>query len=297
MPHGISDWHRSPPAPLSTGRWVFPNPAGSERISATAFPTACAATGSLTSPHVAGSWQVGLPPSPPPEDLTMRRAAIFGTCAPARDSRKRHYAQSFLQATATLTQRPFAQARLCCPRRHRSYGLSRQSGALSATSRFAVIRRILAIRSGLGWAPDLPHFETSILSLVPLPLRRRALQVLVSDSFPQTLAFALFPRARHSQTPQLAMSTPRRGLLVGNRNDAAAIRLTLRPQGLLAPLDQPTSTPLGPGRRALVLPGFHAQGSLPGRAGYDYLGNRKTPRAGLSPAGSMLLWAARKRRS
>jgi hypothetical protein len=93
------------------------------------------------------------------------------------------------------------------------------------------------------------------------------------------------------------MSTPRRGLLVGDRHDAAAIRLTLRPQGLLAPLDQPTSTPVGPGRRALVLPGFHAQGSPPGRAGYDYLGNRKTPRAGLSPAGSMLLWAALERRS
>ena len=91
------------------------------------------------------------------------------------------------------------------------------------------------------------------------------------------------------------MSTPRRGLLVGDRHDAAAIRLTLRPQGLLAPLDQPTSTPRGSSRRALVLPGFHAQGSPPGRAGYDYLGNRKTPRTGLSPAGSMLLWAAPER--
>jgi hypothetical protein len=56
----------------TTGRWVFPSPAGSERISAAAFP----ATGSSTSPHVAGSWRVGLPPSPLPEDLTMRRAAI-----------------------------------------------------------------------------------------------------------------------------------------------------------------------------------------------------------------------------
>ena len=62
--------------------------------------------------------------------------------------------------------------------------LSRQSGALSATSRFAVIRRVLARRPGLGWAPDLPHFETSILSLVPLPLRRGALRVHMSDSFP-----------------------------------------------------------------------------------------------------------------
>jgi hypothetical protein len=84
---------------------------------------------------------------------------------------------------------------------------------------------------------------------------------------------------------------------VGHRHDAAAIRLTPRPQGLLAPLDQPTSTPVGPDRRALVRPGFHAQGSPPERARYDYLGNRKTPRAGLSPAGSMLLWAALERRS
>ncbi len=52
---------------------------------------------------------------------------------------------------------------------------------------------------------------------------------------------------------------------MGDRHDAAAIRLTLRPQGLLAPLDQPTSTPVGPGRRTLVLPGFHAQGWPPGR--------------------------------
>jgi hypothetical protein len=76
VPHGKADWHRFPPAPLSTGRWVFPSPAGSERLSATAFPAACAATGSSTSPRVAGSWQVGLPPSPPPQDMTMRRAAF-----------------------------------------------------------------------------------------------------------------------------------------------------------------------------------------------------------------------------
>ena len=114
----------------------------------------------------------------------QRGAQPYRHCAPARDSRKRHYAQPFLQATATLAQRPFARARLCCPRRHRSYGLSRQSGALSATSRFAVIRRVFAIRSGLGWAPDLPHFETSILSLVPPPLRRGAPRVHMSDFFP-----------------------------------------------------------------------------------------------------------------
>jgi hypothetical protein len=39
--------------------------------------------GLLDQPHVAGSWRVGLPPSPPPEDLTMRRAAHTGT-APRR---------------------------------------------------------------------------------------------------------------------------------------------------------------------------------------------------------------------
>jgi hypothetical protein len=97
---------------------------------------------------------------------------------------KRHYAQPFPKATATPAQRPFARARLCCPRRHHSYGLSRQSAALSATSRATVIRRVFAIRSGLGWAADLPHFETSILSLVPPPLRRGAPRVHMSDSFP-----------------------------------------------------------------------------------------------------------------
>jgi hypothetical protein len=37
------------------------------------------------------------------------------------------------------------------------------------------------------------------------------------------------------------------------------------------PLDQSTST-RWPGRRVLILPGLHAQGSPPERAGYDYLG-------------------------
>ena len=106
---------------------------------------------------------------------------------------KRHYVQPFLKATATLTQRPFARARLCCPRRHRSYGLSRQSATLSATSRFAVIRRVFAIRSGLGWAADLPHFETPVLSLVPPPLRRRAPRVHISDSFPADAGLRPFP--------------------------------------------------------------------------------------------------------
>ena len=49
-----------PPGPLSTGRWVFPNPAGSERISAAAFPTNDRATGALTRPErrlVAPSWR------------------------------------------------------------------------------------------------------------------------------------------------------------------------------------------------------------------------------------------------
>ena len=61
------------------------------------------------------------------------------------------------------------------------------------------------------------------------------------------------------------MSTPRRGLLVGDRNDAAAIRLTLRPPRIArAPGPTDLDPKLGPGRRALVLPGFHAQGSPPG---------------------------------
>jgi len=39
-PHGEADWRWFPPAPLSTGRWVLPSPAASERLSAAAFPRA-----------------------------------------------------------------------------------------------------------------------------------------------------------------------------------------------------------------------------------------------------------------
>jgi hypothetical protein len=60
------------------------------------------------------------------------------------------------------------------------------------------------------------------------------------------------------------MSTPEGGLLVGDRNDAAAIRLTLRPQGLLAPLDQPTSTPWGRAAGHLYFRAFTPKGRPPG---------------------------------
>src|ERR1035441_7729001 len=64
--------------------------------------------------------------------------------------------------------------------------------------------------------------------------------------------------------PQLAMSTPQRGLLVGDRHDAAAIRLTLRPQGLLAPLDQPTRPQEGRAAGHLYFRAFTPKGRPPG---------------------------------
>ena len=73
------------------------------------------------------------------------------------------------------------------------------------------------------------------------------------------------------------MSTPQRGLLVGDRHDAAAIRLTLRPQGLLAPLDQPTRPQEGRAAGHLYFRAFTPKGRPPGRAGYDYLGNQILP--------------------
>jgi hypothetical protein len=108
---------------------------------------------------------------------------LGGTSAPARDSPQRALRQATLRQRPRSTQRPFARARLCCPRRHRSYGLSRQSTALPATS-LSVIRRVFAIRPGIGWAADLPRFEPSILPSVPTPLRRRAPRVHTSDFFP-----------------------------------------------------------------------------------------------------------------
>ena len=176
---------------------------------------------------------------------------------------ERHYAQPSPQATATLAQRPFARARLCCPRRHHSYGLSRQSAALSATSRSAVIRRVFAIRSGLGWAADLPHFETSILSLVPPPLRRGTADACVRF-VPRRRWPSPFSDGLGAPTlPQLALSTPRRGLLAGAPDDAAAIRLTLRPQGLLAPLAN-RPRPYGRAAGHLYFRAFTPRGRPPG---------------------------------
>ena len=76
VPHGQADWHRFPPTPLSTGRWVFPSPAGSDAYQRPRSPPRARRRAPRPAPHVAGSWRVGLPPSPPPQDLTMRRAAI-----------------------------------------------------------------------------------------------------------------------------------------------------------------------------------------------------------------------------
>ena len=50
---------------------------------------------------------------------------------------------------------------------------------------------------------------------------------------------------------------------MGDRNDAAAIRLTLRPQGLLAPLDQPTTTPRGRAAGHLYFRAFAPKGRPP----------------------------------
>jgi len=101
VPHGKADWHRFPPAPLSTGRWVFPSPAGSERISATAFPTACAATGSSTSPEVAGplaGWPVAFAATARFDHETRSHA---GTAPRARDSRR-----AALRPSLSCKQRP-----------------------------------------------------------------------------------------------------------------------------------------------------------------------------------------------
>ena len=195
-----------------------------------------------------------LTPSPPPEDMTNRVHSPHGHCAPARQP-SRHYARSFLQATATLAPEALCSSEvvLSSPSSPLTR-LSRQSGALSTTSRSsAVIRRVFAIRSGLGWAPDLPHFETSILSLVPLPLRLGAPEGACIRFLPlETLAFALFSTGSVFPLPTVGHeSTPRRGLLETVTTLQRFGPLRCGPKGLLAPLDQPTSTPLGPGRRAL----------------------------------------------
>jgi hypothetical protein len=98
----------------------------------------------------------------------------------------------------------------------------------------AVIRRVFAIRSGVGWREDLPRFATSILRSVPPPIRRRAPRVHMSDFFPAGAGLRLPPKGSALPIPQLALSAPKRSswwTLVG-------------PPGL-------------------VLPGVHARPALP----------------------------------
>ena len=247
--------------------------------------------------HISGS----IPPDPSRDRLTDQpecrgwaqgwRAAFAATAGHGRGARSLtgtvprrvlahsgHYARPFLQTAAALAQRPLARARLCCPRCHHYYGLSRQSRCLPTTSRFAVIRRVFAIRSGLGWYRDLPRFATSILRSVPPPIRRGALRVHASDFFPAGAGLRLPLTGSALPTPQLALSAPERELLVDTITtlqrslDAAA-------PSVGRPLDQPTSTRNWPGRRDLCVRAFARGDRPPSAPDMTTWAHRTSPRA------------------
>ena len=93
-PHGNADWRRFPPAPLSTGRWVLPSPAASERISAAAFP--CSQRQRAHRPALVSPLSAGLAC----RLRRRRRTRPWGTqpdrhCASARDSPLRALRQAF----------------------------------------------------------------------------------------------------------------------------------------------------------------------------------------------------------
>ena len=124
---------------------------------------------------------------------------------------------------------------------------------------------------------------------MPPPLRRAG-GCTCPIASPRPLAFALYRWARRSHLPAVGLEHPPKGLLAGYPNDAAAIRLMLRAQGFLAPLDQPTTTPRDRAAGHLYFRAFTPRGRPRGVPDITtWTIGRKT---GLSPAGSMLLWAA-----
>ena len=127
------------------------------------------------------------------------------------------------------------------------------------------------------------------------PIRRGALRVHASDCFPADTGLRPSTTGSALPNPLLALSAPQtRELLVVHADDAAAFASCCGPKGCSHPW--PTDlAPEEPGRRVLVLPGFHAQGSPPGAPDMTTWAHRTTPRAGLPPAGSMLLRAAHHR--
>ncbi len=232
-----------------------------------------------------------MPPSPLPQGRTMRRAALSAP-APRRVIAHRALRRSFLK------QRPHSPRG---PLLGRGYVVLAVTAHTASSASLEPSRRLPVLRLYAGSLPygrvlarpqTFPTLSDRSFPWCHRPYAGEPCGCMHPIPSPQALAFALVARARHSHSPQLALSAPYWELLVvalttlQRSLDAAAPRFARTP----GPADL---GPAGPGRRALLLPGFHAQESPPERAGYHYLGNRTTPRAGLPPAGSMLLWAAR----
>jgi hypothetical protein len=208
-----------PPGPLSSGRWVFPSPAGSQRLSAAAFPKQRPRDGRADPPsNIDWSSRVGTPPSPRLDPRPTR------PCGRGADS-------SLEEAVARADPRGHGHARpeaLC-------------SGGVVLSPPSSLVRPqppvsappddfpphgytpgLLPYGRVLAWHGDLPRFEPPILAVVPPPIRRGARRVPVSDFFPADTGLRPFARGSALPAPQLALSTPTRGALGGVGNDAAA---------------------------------------------------------------------------
>ena len=291
-PHGKADWRRFPPAPLSTGRWVLPSPAASERLSATAFPRPQPRRAHR--PARVSRLRPGLACRLRRRRRTWPEArSLTGTVPRRVIAHCGHYARPSLQTAAALAQRPFARARLCCPRRHRYYGLSRQSRRLPTTSRVG------------GYTPGLCHTVGCWLASRPSPLCDIDPSLGATAHTPGSPAGAyvrFLPRRRwpSPSTDRLGAPSTTAGFEHSQRKLLVDTITTLQRSlnaaapSVARPLDQPTSTRNWSGRRDLYVRAFTRGGRPPSAPDMTTWAHRTSPRAGLAPAGSIRLRAARR---
>ena len=217
--------------------------------------------------------------------------SLTGTVPRRVIARNGHYARPFLTAAAALAQRPLARARLCCPRRHRYYGLSRQSPCLPTISRVC------------GYTPGLCHPVGCWLAWRPSPLCAIDPSLGATAHTPESPAGAyvrFLPRRRwpSPSTERLGAPTSTVGFERSQWEFLVDTITTLQRSlnaaapSVARPLDQPTSTRSWSGRRDLYFRAFTRGGRPPSAPDMTTWAHRTSPRAGLAPAGSIRLRAA-----
>ena len=198
-PHGKADWRRFPPAPYQPDVGFSP-----VRLQASAYQRqhspAHSRDGLTDQPECRGCAQGWRAAFAAAARHGREARGLTGTVPRRVIAHNGHYARPSLQTAAALAQRPFARARLCCPRRHRYYGLSRQSRRLPTTSR---VLRLYAgslpygrLLAGIETFPALRHRS---FARCHRPYAGEPCGCIRPIPSPQALAFAFYRQARRSQ--------------------------------------------------------------------------------------------------